>query len=576
MSDVHVTDAGITGYLWGATAGWIVMNCSNTSTGCSPGNGNFHVAVAPDGTLSGFAWGENTGWINFGPFSGISVPHVKIEADGFLRGTGGSAVGYAWSENFGWIVFDCSTATNCVYTDYVPAEYRQTSGGGGGAVGTATQCSNGIDDDGDGYFDMNDPDCGGGSTSEFPPGVIPVVPPVLPGTTDPEYPDNGNVLPPTPSTPVEPTVPSNEEGEPSNPIDVITDIFTGESSVPEARDRVIGLFNSSIEWFKEFFGRLSVSVVQLMNIPSSQDILLQVALVGLAIITLLSILLAIFVPAISFIQMTVFPQLLWQNILYIVGVSNSRAPWGIVYNSATHQPLPLTTVAIIDSTNSVVRTVVTASDGTFGASVADGVYTLSFGSQGTMVVVDTSALIYDSVYTPGSLLRIVNGQPEVQFDVAVHGTALSAPEITSFKEFLLYHEVSLTNLSFVIFGVGLLASVLYTIFFPSMIALCVILIYLVVALLRAIGMFGSYASVFLRKDTDHPLQGTLVTIFNKYTNTSVAKALTSRFGRAYLNLPEGYFYATVSTPLLEGKEGMVVITKPFASRTGLFRKRFSL
>lgn len=160
-SRIRITDDGITGFLWGASAGWIVTNCEQTDNSCEDNNGNFKIDVANDGTLSGFAWGENTGWINFGPFTLNTVPQVKIDRDGFFRGTNDSTKGYAWSENFGWIVFDCATDTNCLYTDYRAKAYRPP------VAGPTTQCSNGTDDDGDGFIDQEDPECKGGSSSEF-------------------------------------------------------------------------------------------------------------------------------------------------------------------------------------------------------------------------------------------------------------------------------------------------------------------------------------------------------------------------------------------------------------------------
>jgi len=113
--NITITDSELTGYLWGQSIGWAVLNCSNTSSGCSSSNGNFKVNNI-QGQLSGYAWGENSGWINFGPFTNKSVTPITINSLGQFNG-------YAWSENFGWIKFDCTDPNSdfCVVTNWKPS-----------------------------------------------------------------------------------------------------------------------------------------------------------------------------------------------------------------------------------------------------------------------------------------------------------------------------------------------------------------------------------------------------------------------------------------------------------------------
>src|SRR5580700_1181015 len=94
--DITVTDAGLRGYAWGNQVGWIVMNCADTTSGCSSVNDNFKVSVGSTGILSGYAWGQQAGWINFGPFLNNTTPQVQISQSGQFGGTSGTA-GYAWS-----------------------------------------------------------------------------------------------------------------------------------------------------------------------------------------------------------------------------------------------------------------------------------------------------------------------------------------------------------------------------------------------------------------------------------------------------------------------------------------------
>jgi len=138
-SNVAITDSELTGYIWGESFGWAVLNCSDTSSGCSATNGNFKVANDSEGNLSGYGWGETAGWINFGPFTNSATSSVVIDSSGQFNG-------YAWAENFGWIKFDCPTANYCVETDWRPQSSRM-------------ECADGIDNDSDGKIDSLDSGC---------------------------------------------------------------------------------------------------------------------------------------------------------------------------------------------------------------------------------------------------------------------------------------------------------------------------------------------------------------------------------------------------------------------------------
>ncbi|MBU2613673.1 hypothetical protein KJ925_04445 [Patescibacteria group bacterium] len=152
--NVHVTDAGLSGYALSETVGWI-----NVSAVANDGQGN----------LSGYAWGENVGYVKFNPTNG----GVVINSSGVFTGS-------ALSETVGWIVFG---GGNAVTTDWRPRSARPA-------------CNNALDDDTDGNIDFPaDPGCssltdtsetdaialapgGGGGGGGLPPGAY--NPPIAP------------------------------------------------------------------------------------------------------------------------------------------------------------------------------------------------------------------------------------------------------------------------------------------------------------------------------------------------------------------------------------------------------------
>lgn len=123
-------DGEMTGYAWSENFGWINLNPDSAG-----------VENDGDGNLSGFAWGANIGWINFDPENG----GVTVDDDGYFSGA-------AWGQNSGWIIFDCDDPGACLRFDWSPTVTPPPGGGGGGGPRTYA-CSDGIDNDGDGFVD---------------------------------------------------------------------------------------------------------------------------------------------------------------------------------------------------------------------------------------------------------------------------------------------------------------------------------------------------------------------------------------------------------------------------------------
>ncbi len=112
--NVHVTDAGLTGYAWSGELGWVSLSCSNDS---SCGTVDYGVANDAEGTLSGYAYSETAGWIDWAPTGG----GVTIDDSGVFSGR-------AWGHQVGWITFGCATDASCATVDYeIVTDWRPLS-----------------------------------------------------------------------------------------------------------------------------------------------------------------------------------------------------------------------------------------------------------------------------------------------------------------------------------------------------------------------------------------------------------------------------------------------------------------
>ena len=142
------TPTGVTGYAWSDTIGWISLDCH---TGGPTGNdvcatsGNYHLAIASDGTVSGYAWSDNIGWVSANSAdiatcaSGATSNISNGAWTGWLRAIGGGVP--ANPQNGGWDGCISMKDTNAsprwaVTYDQVTGVFAPCSGGSSCAWGS--------------------------------------------------------------------------------------------------------------------------------------------------------------------------------------------------------------------------------------------------------------------------------------------------------------------------------------------------------------------------------------------------------------------------------------------------------
>jgi hypothetical protein len=599
-SGIAIDDTGLQGFAWGELVGWIVMDCGHTVSGCSSTNDNFKVSVNSTGVLSGYAWGENTGWINFGPFTNPDISQVQIDYFGKFNGTLGDA-GYAWSENFGWILFDCSNEDTCIRTDYQPSVYRpQCSNNldddedgdidypddsgcnnifdnresrGMISGNDLPQCSNFIDDDRDGYTDYpNDRGCSNrldGSEAD----TI-VVPPPTPTPPIPEPPyvprpplafppiSGGTIFPSQPDIALPPTI--IEKLPP-----IVTHIIEGRADLPEAKDALIEMIKNALRTLKDFFDHFIQFVRGFMTISSGKDLVEKISWLGLAFIVFVSLLIAIVVPIAGPSEMKLWVPFIIKSLSTALGMRKADPLWGTVVISGTNEPLSLAKVSLWSNGAFVANTVAQA-DGSFGFLVPEGSYTLSVESDGKRLPLLPSNAPLGVPYVGETIMQT----PTLPLVLGVGDNTY--PPTTKRQHVLLNREVSLMNAALFMFGVGSFAALLHVIFYPGLAALIVLLLYALIAVLRELGVFGSYASIYMDKLQNQPLSGRVVKVLDMNTRKVIHTTLTTRFGRAYLNLPKGYYAITLSKLTPAGLPPETITTPLFATRGGMHRIRLRI
>jgi hypothetical protein len=625
--NITVSNTELRGYAWGEGIGWFVTNCADTTSGCSTTNGNFKIANDGTGALSGYAWGENTGWINFGPFSNPAVSTVKI-TNGLFGGTLGSA-GYAWSQNYGWIKFDCSVAASCVETDW---GVTTPGGGGGGSTGGGrTQCSDGIDnaDPEDVLIDAADPAChiGGDLSNAYVPSFNSEIDPPLPvcsngldddgdgfkdymydsgckgdplGTSEsndgPSFCDlnpgdracidynpttyacsdrndnDGDRLVDYPDDPgcssllddseenTTPTAPFCTT-HPADPSCVRTPSFCELNPSDPTCHSVIG---SLCERFPTLPTCNPVGPggghTPLVPVDGGHNpFITLLTAVGLSLPVASAIVSFVTGNPIAFKDIPLLFGQLWSSILVALGLKSRKKPWGVVYDSITKRPIDPAYVVLMDMTGNEIATAITDMNGRYGFAVDPGTYRIvanktNYQFPSTKLAGKESDGLYDDLYFGGDVVVAKDGEiitkniplDQLAFDWneyakqtgGTHGMKLA---------FYRTADIVLYHLSRVLFMLGFAYAIYAFLFSPILYNTLVLVFYVIMAFVQMFAPGFHKKGSVLSKDTKRPLPFSVVRIISAVTNKEVAHKVADRVGNYYGLVQNGLYTFVVDT-----------------------------
>ncbi|HSE56887.1 MAG TPA: carboxypeptidase regulatory-like domain-containing protein [Candidatus Paceibacterota bacterium] len=528
-SNITVSSSELRGFAWGELTGWIVMNCADTSSGCSGTNGNFKVANNGSGLLSGYAWGENTGWVNFGPFTS-GAAQVKITSSGLFGGSVGTA-GYAWSENFGWIIFDCGNANTCVETDWRQGGGNSSGSGGGGG--------------------------GDGNPPPTPPPTPPPSPPVIPPETPLPPPDT---VPPAPPIEPEPPIPGGDSG-PGAPGG------GGGGGSPPNREGfrlptlpkdIPGIVTKQFERATKVVVETLAIVATVLDTPVGQATVAVTASAGM----------------LAFFLQTLFSNG-WRFFLSLFGFYRKRRNWGTVYDSVTKQPLDPAYVVVYDKFGREVVTQITDLDGRFGFLLPPGEYTVKankthYAFPSTVLAGKTSDGIYNDLYF-GEPITIANKEQVVIKNIPMDAQAFDWNEAEKRRRNLFYFTRSnaFSKISIIVFSIGFAISFLALVLAPSVGHLVVFGVYVLIYLIKTFFIPPVTSSFVLEKSTRKPVPFALVRIYGANSRSELMKKVTSLTGGFYCLIANGTYFLTVERRNPDGTYTLAHTSSVFTVKKGV-------
>ncbi len=292
---------------------------------------------------------------------------------------------------------------------------------------------------------------------------------------------------------------------------------------------------------------------------------------------------AFFAGSIVLSELAFLPQRIWQLLLGALGFKKRIRRWGTVYDSITKQPLDPVYVSLYDKDGKEVATSITDIDGRFGFLLQPGRYT---------IVVHKTNYLFPSRELRGKTSDEVYGdlyfgEPFVvqKGDDAIAKNIPMDPLLFNWNEYV-KHEQKLTKWNArkdkiinrvlnILFVVGFIASIVGAIIEPITFNFAIVGIYLVLLLIRELGMRAyRTGSVITKKGV--PLPYGLIHIYSAKIGKKLFTRPLDNLGRYYALVPKGQYYIEIATKNADQSYTEIFKSDVFRARRGVINKRFTV
>ena len=574
-SNVHVLDTELTGYIWGASFGWVNLNCAQAASGCTVNNGNFKVVNTTAGNLSGYAWGENAGWINFGPFVNSSTSPINIDPSGAFKG-------YAWSQNFGWIKFDCATGVDfCVKTDWRPLSARPVSSGnsghtggsgggnsGGGSGGGGNGNTGGGSNGGSGSGSSGGGNGGGSNDGSMGSG------PVDGGSPDSGAVDGGSS--------------DIGSGVTTTLTAINNTISSGLSYFSGFTKDILGgapiSVKDSIDSTKKITKEASLKTAKVLNTPKGNIVVKSVAVAGVVSGAAISLATAMFMNPLTFSELFLIPIRLWALLMSALGLKKRNKPWGVVYDSVTKQPIDPAYVIAQDMDGNEVATSITDMEGRYGFLLPSGNYKIiahksNYEFPSKKLNGNLSDELYSDLYYGGPV-NLEEKDGVLTKNIPMDPLSFDWNEFTKkqnkLSKFNAHKELILAKISEFMFALGFFITSLATFVSPKFYNVVLLVIYLLIYILKKTILKPRPYGTIKINDTGRPLSFAVLKVYLSNSSNEYVHRVADKNGKFYCLIPNGEYTVSIDRKNADESYTEVYREEGLKVEEGYINKKFNI
>ncbi len=306
---------------------------------------------------------------------------------------------------------------------------------------------------------------------------------------------------------------------------------------------------------------------------------------GVAVTTASAVVSAVFISPMSFPEIFLLLSRIIGLLLTAVGLKKRVVPWGVVYDAVTKQPLDPVYVVLKNSKGKNISSAITDLDGRYGFLVEPGIYQIVANK--TNYVFPSQKLagkIKDEFYNElyfGEKLEVKTLGETITKNIPLDPVKFDWNEFAKKDKNLMkfYSKLGLIiRKTFdYLFIVGFIVALVTLLYAPYPYNMAIMALYLLLLLLRFLGLKPkSYGSI-LDKATGNPLSFAIARIIMPDINKEVAHRVADKYGRYYCLVPKGKYYVKIEKKNNDGSYSLIYTSSIVdASKKGIINRKFEI
>jgi len=282
-----------------------------------------------------------------------------------------------------------------------------------------------------------------------------------------------------------------------------------------------------------------------------------------------------------FFDIFLMPLRLLGLLMTAFGIKKRTVPWGVVYDSVTKQPLDPAYVVLKNLKTGESHDAITDLDGRYGFLVGPGTYRIvarktnyTFPSQ-KLVGKDQDELHADLYF--GEDIEINSSDQVIVKNIPLDPVKFDWNEFAKrgkkLMRFYSKWDITIKRIYSFFFTAGFTAALAGYAFAPRSYNTIIIILYLILTLLIALGVKPKTYGYIIDKETGNPLSFAIIRVMVEGSNREVSSKLTNKYGKYYCLINPGEYFLQIEKKEKDGSYNLIYISPTIdVSQTGIINK----
>jgi len=249
---------------------------------------------------------------------------------------------------------------------------------------------------------------------------------------------------------------------------------------------------------------------------------------------------------------TMIQDLMFLNFFGLFANRKKERRWGVIFDVDTKRPIPATKITLFDDQGKELETTYSNKEGRFGFLAGEGMYKIDvYKKDYELYAGEHYDNIYGDMYNGGELN--ISGETVLSINIAMHSQTINWKEYADKKvaEYTSTWSLVKKYLFTTAYFVGLIATIVITIFYPSMLNIILVIINAIFFIIIYFLKKKDHGTVTMSNKKPVPFA-----VVNLYDNNGKkdAFAVTDVIGRYYMLADNGQYIVKASGQSVGGQK----------------------